>query len=75
MEPDIATNLKLTFPVKNKSLINKLSTIRNIEIQVLPGTKQINQTEFEKEFETVFNGLPSIWKVDFSEINLLKLPK
>lgn len=48
------------------------STIRNKPTQILPRTKKINQAEFEKEFETIFNGLPNIWQVDISEINLLK---
>ncbi len=40
-----------------------------------PRERRINQTEFDDEFQTIFNGLPNIWEADISQIYQLKAVK
>jgi hypothetical protein len=37
-----------------------------------PRATKATQAEFEEEFETLFNGLPNMWSVNISMVDLLK---
>jgi hypothetical protein len=52
------------------------SSVRPKELSNLaPRASAIYQSEFESEFNTIFNGLPNIWEVDISQIYYLKTVK